>query len=98
MEYLVNTSGKVNRRRADSTVSRHVARAVESKSALGGIDGIRLFHAERQPLSQQYAEREPIRLGHRRRDASRRRARFPLSLDRRASFQFARCALLSRSD
>src|SRR6185437_3753007 len=89
---------KINPRFTHATASRHSAHAVELTEALGGIDGIRLFHAERQPLSRQLAQREPVRRGYSRRDALCRRARLPLRLDRRASFQLAGRALLPRSD
>ncbi len=56
--------------------------------------GIRLFHAERQSLRKQHALLEPVRRRHHRRGALCRQARHALGLDRRASFQFARRAVL----
>ena len=61
-----------------------------------GRHGIRLLHAQRQPLRQQSAHAEPVRRRHHRRGALCRHARHELGLDRRASFQFARRALLPR--
>src|SRR6516164_1312287 len=57
---------------------------------VGGCDGFRLFHAERQSLRKQYALLEPIRRRHHSRSAIRREGRHALGLDRRTSFQFAR--------
>ena len=62
----------------------------------GATDGLRLFHAQRQSLRQQHAHAEPVRRRHHRRGALCRPARHAFGLDRRASFQFARRALLPR--
>ena len=59
--------------------------------------GVRLLHAERQPLSQQSARARGLHQGHLRRGVVGREDRPPLGLDRRASFQpFRRQRLAAR--
>src|SRR5947209_1749653 len=59
--------------------------------------GIRLLHAERQPLRRQPARGQPVRRRHPRGGGLRRGGRPALRVDRRAPFQHAGCAFLSRS-
>src|SRR5262245_29442428 len=59
-----------------------------------GAHGLRLLHAERQPLPEQRAHAEPARRRHHGGGALRGGAPHALRVDRRASFQLARGAVL----
>src|SRR5712691_4112973 len=71
-------------------------RAKQETQERGERRGLRLFHAERQSLPGQHAVAEPVRRRHHRRGALCRLSRHAFSVDRRASLQHARRALLPR--
>src|SRR5262245_39824109 len=61
----------------------------------GGSRGVRIVHAERQSLRRQHAVGQPVRRRHHGRGTLRRPARHALGMDRGASLQLARRAVVS---
>ena len=71
--------------------------ASHSDAPEGNRHEIRLLHPERQPLRRQPARAQPVRRRHHRRGAVCRTVGDALGVDRRASFQHARRAVVPRS-